>query len=157
MSNSNIKRLSTISLVLMAITAISCRATGQKENMMDYPIKAVPFTNVTLADDFWAGRTETNRTVTIPFGFKKCEEEGRIRNFAKAGGLMEGQYEGKMPFDDTDVYKIIEGASYSLTIHPDAKLEKYINDIIVKIAAAQEDVESQNNPRAVGQARPALV
>jgi DUF1680 family protein len=80
-----------------------------------------------------------NRIVTIPFGFKKCEEEGRIRNFAKAGGLMEGEYEGKMPFDDSDVYKIIEGASYSLSTNPDPNLDAYIDSIIEKIAAAQED------------------
>ena len=97
------------------------------------------FTDVELRDDFWARRIEINRTVTIPFGFKKCEEEGRIRNFAKAGGLMEGEYEGKMPFDDSDVYKIIEGASYSLKTNPDKKLEIYIDSIIEKIAAAQED------------------
>ncbi|HEX9653576.1 MAG TPA: glycoside hydrolase family 127 protein, partial [bacterium] len=99
----------------------------------------VSFTDIMLTDDFWSKRIETNRTVTIPFGFDKCEEEGRMRNFAKAGGLMEGEYEGKMPFDDSDVYKIIEGASYSLKVHPDAELEQYIDDIITKIAAAQED------------------
>lgn len=114
----------------------SCQSS---KNKSDYPITSVPFTNITLSDDFWSSRIEINRTVTIPFGFNKCEAEGRIRNFAKAGGLMEGKYEGKMPFDDTDVYKIIEGASYSLTVQPDEKLEKYIDEIITKIAAAQED------------------
>lgn len=109
------------------------------QNAGDYPITPVSFTDIILTDNFWSKRIETNRTVTIPFGFNKCEEEGRIRNFAKAGGLIEGEYEGKMPFNDTDVYKIIEGASYSLTIHPDEKLEKYIDDILLKIAAAQED------------------
>ncbi len=128
-------------ILLILITIVSvCSGTAKKEQgQLGYPITAVPFTKVTLTDDFWSGRIETNRTVTIPFGFKKCEEEGRMRNFAKAGGLMEGKYEGVMPFDDTDVYKIIEGASYSLTIHPDKELEKYIDDIIEKIAAAQED------------------
>ncbi len=139
MNNSNVKNLLKVSLILITIAATSCKTMGQKQVIKGYPITAVPFTKVTLTDDFWAGRIETNRTVTIPFGFKKCEEEGRIRNFAKAGGLMEGEYEGEMPFDDTDVYKIIEGASYSLTIHPDKELEKYIDDIIEKIAAAQED------------------
>jgi sialate O-acetylesterase len=105
----------------------------------DYPITPVLFTAVTLTDKFWSKRIEINRTVSIPFGFNKCEEEGRIRNFAKAGELMEGEYEGKMPFDDTDVYKIIEGASYSLKVHPDVKLEQYIDDILIKIAAAQKD------------------
>ncbi|MEJ2567753.1 MAG: glycoside hydrolase family 127 protein, partial [candidate division WOR-3 bacterium] len=104
-----------------------------------YPITPVPFTNVTLTDNFWSGRIETNRTVTIPYGFEKCEKEGRIRNFERAGGLLEGKYEGKMPFDDSDIYKIIEGASYSLTVHPDSELEKYIDGIIEKIAAAQEE------------------
>ncbi|HQU72329.1 MAG TPA: glycoside hydrolase family 127 protein [Calditrichia bacterium] len=99
----------------------------------------MPFTRVTLTDDFWKSRIETNRTVTIPFGLQKCEEEGRMRNFAKAGGLMDGDYEGKMPFDDTDVYKIIEGASYSLTVHPDPALEAYLDSIITLIAAAQEE------------------
>jgi DUF1680 family protein len=127
-----------ISFILTTVATSSCKAVEQNEKEPGYSITAVPFTDVTLTDDFWTKRIETNRTVTIPFGFKKCEEEGRIRNFARAGGLLDGEYEGKMPFDDTDVYKIIEGASYSLAIHPDKDLEKYIDGIIEKIAAAQE-------------------
>src|SRR4051812_7245581 len=84
-----------------------------------YPLSPVPFTRVRLADTFWAPRVETNRTVTIPFGFRKSEEEGRLRNFERAAGVRGGGYEGKMPFDDTDVYKLLEGASYSLQTHPD--------------------------------------
>lgn len=134
----HIKKKLPALLILIVITT-SCKITKEEDKKSGYPITAVEFTQVTLTDDFWSKRIETNRTVTIPFGFKKCEEEGRIRNFAKAGGLLEGKYEGKMPFDDSDVYKIIEGASYSLAIHPDKELEKYIDDIIEKIAAAQED------------------
>ncbi|MBN1456459.1 MAG: glycoside hydrolase family 127 protein [Sedimentisphaerales bacterium] len=138
----NIRLLKAVlisSLVYITITSVSCNAIKPKENKADYPISVVPFTSVTLTDNFWSKRIETNRTVTIPFGFNKCEEEGRVRNFARAGGLLEGKYEGQMPFDDTDVYKIIEGASYSLTIHPDKELEAYIGGLIEKIAAAQED------------------
>jgi DUF1680 family protein len=109
------------------------------ENLPSYPITPVSFTDVTLTDVFWTNRINTNRTVTIPFGFEKCEEEGRISNFARAGGLLEGEYEGKMPFDDSDVYKIIEGASYSLSTNPDEELDAYIDSIIEKIAAAQEE------------------
>lgn len=110
---------------------------SKKHDFSGYPITAVSFTDVTLTDSFWSGRIETNRQVTIPFGFTKCEEEGRIRNFARAAGLSEGKYEGKMPFDDSDVYKIIEGASYSLRTHADPELESYIDAIIDTIAAAQ--------------------
>ncbi len=104
----------------------------------DYPFQPVSFTDVKVEDEFWAPRIETNRSVSIPHAFKKCEETGRIDNFAIAGGLMKGRFRGKFPFDDTDPYKILEGASYSLSVHPDPALEKYLDDLIAKIAAAQE-------------------
>jgi hypothetical protein len=100
-------------------------------------LKAVPFTEVKVDDVFWAPRLETNRKVTVPYDFKKCEETGRIDNFAKAGGLMKGEFRG-IPFDDSDVYKVIEGASYCLAAQPDPQLDKYLDDLIAKIAAAQE-------------------
>jgi DUF1680 family protein len=99
-------------------------------------ITAVPFTDVTVADEFWAPRMETNRKVTVTYDFQKCEQTGRIDNFAKAGGLMEGEFEG-IYFNDSDLYKVIEGAAYSLKIHPDPELEKYVDGVIEKIAAAQ--------------------
>jgi len=105
----------------------------------DYPIEPVPFTNVKVTDDFWSGRIETNRKVSIPYAFGKCEETGRIDNFAIAGELKEGEHQGSYPFDDTDAYKILEGASYCLSVQSDAKLDKYLDELIVKIAAAQED------------------
>lgn len=138
MNTRYIKNFFKIALILTITIMTSCK-TVKEEEKSGYLITAVSFTDVTLTDDFWSSRIETNRTITIPFGFKKCEEESRIRNFAKAGGLLEGEYEGKMPFDDSDVYKIIEGASYSLTIVPDKELDKYVDGIIEKIAAAQED------------------
>jgi DUF1680 family protein len=102
-----------------------------------YPIASVPFSSVTLTDRFWSSRVETNRAVTIPFGFKKSEQEGRLRNFEHAA-KHDGPAEGKMPFDDTDIYKLIEGASYSLQSHPDAELDGFLDGIIKTIAAAQE-------------------
>ena len=80
---------------------------------------------------------ETNRRVTIPYVFAKCEETGRIDNFSKAGRLMPGEFRGIF-FDDSDVYKAIEAAAYSLSSHPDAKLDAYLDGLIAKIAAAQE-------------------
>lgn len=103
----------------------------------DYPFRPVPFTAVHVQDGFWTPRMETNRLTTIWYDFKKCEETGRIKNFAVAGGLEQGRFAGR-PFDDSDVYKVIEGASYSLALKPDEKLDKYLDDLIVKIAAAQE-------------------
>src|SRR5947209_19406568 len=92
--------------------------------------KPIPFTAVHLADKFWAPKIEVNRTVTIPYAFGKDEETGRMRNFENAAATLRGEDpKGKpipgYPFDDTDVYKVLEGAAYSLSVHPDPKLDAY--------------------------------
>jgi len=109
------------------------------EAQTDYPVKPVPFTRVKINDTFWLQRMETNRTVTIPIAFKQCEETGRVDNFSKAAGLMEDSFRGLYPFDDTDIYKILEGVSYSLSMYPDPELEKYLDNLIQKISAAKDD------------------
>ena len=104
----------------------------------DYPVQPVPFTQVSIQDEFWLPRIQTSVNVTIPYDFKKCEETGRIDNFSKAGGLMEGAHEGIF-FNDSDVFKVVEGAAYALQIAPNPELEAYVDDLIDKFAAAQED------------------
>ncbi|MEN3332260.1 MAG: uncharacterized protein V7641_1625 [Blastocatellia bacterium] len=109
----------------------------------DYPVKPVPFTAVHFNDQFWAPRIDINRRITIPFAFQKCEETGRIANLERAAAAVrnEPNRDKKLPvypFDDTDLYKVIEGAAYTLSVQPDAKLEAYIDSLIAKIAAAQE-------------------
>ncbi len=125
-----------IFIILAAAAAFSGPASAQ-EIRRDYPIRPIPFTEVRLNDAFWRPRLETNRTTTLPFLFRKNEETGRIDNFAIAGGLMKDEYKGER-YNDTDVYKTIEGASYSLRVHPDPELDRALDAVIVKIAAAQE-------------------
>jgi len=107
------------------------------EQKADYQIQGVPFNKVTISDRFWLPKIETNRTVTIPASFAKCEETGRVENFVKAA-KKEGKFGTEYPFDDTDIYKIIEGASYSLSVHPDPKLGRYVDSLITIIGKAQE-------------------
>ena len=107
-------------------------------NQKDYPIQPASFTKVRMTDSFWAPKIETNRTVTIPSILKRCEETGRIDNFAKAAKLKPGNYAGVWPFDDTDVYKLLEAAGFSLGLRPDPELEKTLDAVIGLIAAAQE-------------------
>ncbi|HEY1184933.1 MAG TPA: glycoside hydrolase family 127 protein [Bryobacteraceae bacterium] len=109
----------------------------------DYPVKPVPFTDVHLNDAFWAPRIEINRTITIPHAFQKEEETGTVGNFIRAAqSLRHEPFENhrypRYPFDDSDVYKVLEGAAYTLSVHPDPKLEAYCDGLIQKIAAAQE-------------------
>jgi DUF1680 family protein len=97
----------------------------------------VPFNDVHVEDAFWQPRIETNRTVTLPHNIKMCEETGRVSNFTKASGRMQGKFEG-IYFNDSDVYKMIEGAAYCLAQHPDKELEAHIDRIIDEIASAQQ-------------------
>ncbi|MEP6614164.1 MAG: glycoside hydrolase family 127 protein [Mucilaginibacter sp.] len=103
----------------------------------DYAIQPVAFTKVKLNDHFWLPRIETNRTVTIPASFARCENTGRVKNFEMAA-KKEGKFCTKFPFDDTDIYKTIEGASYSLAVHPDPKLDAYVDSLINVVGKAQE-------------------
>ncbi len=108
----------------------------------DYPVKPVPFTAVRFRDSFWAPRIETNRAVTIPFAFEQCEKTGRVDNLVRAAAVLRGETVDRKlpgyPFDDTDIYKVIEGAAYTLSVHPDPQLEAYMDSLVEKIAAAQE-------------------
>ncbi|MGJ3237586.1 MAG: glycoside hydrolase family 127 protein [Anaerolineae bacterium] len=120
---------------------------------MDYPFQPVSFTAVAIQEGFWLPRIETNRTVTIPYDFKMCEETGRVDNFVKATGKMSGKFEGYW-FNDSDVYKIIEGAAYALQVHPDPELEMYIDSLIDKIGEAQEPDGYLYTPRTIDPANP---
>jgi DUF1680 family protein len=121
-------------ICLLIIICCSLSAYAQKQ---DYPIRPVPFTSVKLTDHFWTAKIETNRTATIPASFARCESTGRVKNF-----VMAAEHKGKFcttyPFDDTDIYKTIEGASYSLAVYPDPKLSAYIDSLIDIIGKAQE-------------------
>ena len=124
------------SLMLVAMT-MGAKTEGNK-GVTPSVLTEVPFTAVHLTDDFWAPRIEVNRTVSIPSAFRECEKNGRFDNFAIAAGLMKGEHRGDFSFDDTDPYKVIEGASYSLAVHYDKHLDHYLDSVIAIIAAAQE-------------------
>ncbi len=104
-----------------------------------YPIRPFEFTRVELKDSFWNQRIKINHEVTIPVALEHSESTGRIRNFEIAGGLADGDFQSDAPFDDSDIYKIIEGASYSLNFFPDPDLESYIDSLVWIIGQAQED------------------
>ena len=123
-------------ITLGATGFLFCTAVAQPAT--DYPIQPVSFTQVHLTDNFWRPRLETNASVTIPYILDKCRTQGRVDNFLMAAGKKK---EGKLtdfPFDDTDLYKLLEGASYSLQEKYDAKLDREMDTLIQIIGEAQE-------------------
>ena len=132
------KKLLNLAICLACLTSM---ASGQIEDTLKTgsdKIAAVGIRNVHLSDHFWLPIIETVQHSTIAYALDKCEEEGRLDNFLIAGGKMEGTTRGAMPFDDTDVYKIIEGASCSLISSPNPELEARLDEIIAIIATGQE-------------------
>ena len=123
-----------------------------QKNANGYPITQVPFTAVKIApNSFWGDRIHAAREVTIPLAFQKCEETHRYENFNMAAYTLQHPGHEKLQtpewdvskfmgfsFDDTDVYKTIEGASYVLQTYPDKKLQQYIDSVLDIVAAAQE-------------------
>src|SRR6266498_1312373 len=137
--------------ILLSLSLLTAQLVyGQNK---DYPIKVVNFTSVKLTDNFWLPRIKTNHTVTIPASFERCDKTGRVKNFQMAAERS-GKFCTIYPFDDTDIYKTIEGASYSLSLFPDAKLEAYIDSLIEIIGKAQEPDGYLYTARTIDPAHP---
>jgi uncharacterized protein len=105
--------------------------------VVESTIQAVPLSSVTLREGFWQTRLATNRDITIPDIFKQNDATGRVANFERAAHRAPGPYEGRR-FNDTDVYKAIEAASYTLVATPSPTLDRELDRLIALIAAAQE-------------------
>jgi DUF1680 family protein len=136
-------------LLLIISFALACNGHLPAQDQ-DYPIQPKPFSEVKIQDEFWAPRIKTNHEVTIPIAIAQSEETGRIDNFKIAGGMQEGEFCSIYPFDDSDVFKIIEAASYSLQIFPDPKLEAQVDSLIEYMAAAQEEDGYLYTNRTIG-------
>ncbi len=122
--------------ILLTLCAIFPQQTA------DYPIQPVPFHQVKIEGGFWGPRLETNRDVTLWANFAKCDETGRIRNFSEAGARLRGKEAGEFEgiyFNDSDVFKVIEGASFTLAQGYDEKIDQKLDEIIAAIASAQEE------------------
>lgn len=141
-----------ISTIFSCIFALSAVAVQPQVSSNGYPYSQVSFTQVKVVPgSFWGQRLAAARDVTIPLAFSKCQSEHRYTNFSMAAytlqhpghaGLQTREWDVAtfmgFPFDDTDVYKTIEGASYLLQTFPNEKLRLYIDSVLCVVEAAQE-------------------
>lgn len=134
-------KIQALILSSIAVVAAVVPASAKEESSVGhhgYPIDPVPFTAVSVDDPFWSPRLDAARTTTIPLAFSKCEETGRYENFRKAARPDTTYVVEGFSFDDTDVYKTIEGASYMLQTYPDSRMVAYIDSVLDIVATAQE-------------------
>jgi len=96
----------------------------------------IPFTQVMIADDFWAPRLRANRENTLPAQYRHCVDTGRLAAYKLA--WTPGQEPEPHIFWDSDVAKWVEAVSYSLATHPDPELETLLDDVVALIVSAQQ-------------------
>ncbi len=155
----------TIPIVVLATSILSffsCKQDVAKESAenatsestIGYDISPVNIQNVQLTDEFWLPIIKRVQDKTIAYAIQKCKEEGRFDNFLIAGGKMEGKVRGVMPFDDSDVYKVIEGASNSLISSPNPHLEKLLDSLIGIVEVGQEPDGYLTTWRTINPAEP---
>lgn len=131
-----VRRRAVMALLLLACAALLAAQVPARQPARDYTIRPVPFYDVTVDDQFWAPRIERNRAVSIPHIMRENERTGRVANFEKAAGLKKGDYEGRR-FNDSDIYKTIEAAAYTLKVRPDQALESQLAHLVDLIARSQ--------------------
>ncbi|HUT35258.1 MAG TPA: beta-L-arabinofuranosidase domain-containing protein [Planctomycetota bacterium] len=120
------------SLAILALGVASVAIAGTHAKLV--PVK---FTDVRIADAFWAPRIEVNRTKSIPHVLEQCEKTGRINNFAYIAKESKEAFRGHV-FHDSDVVKVLEGVAHSLATHPDKALEARLEQIIGWMAKGQQ-------------------
>jgi DUF1680 family protein len=128
-----------LNLIVVSLFLLGSCTSAKKDTAMEIPIAPVDFTRVILQDGFWKDWVNTAVHMTIPYAFDKCEETGRIDNFIFAGGIREGKFRGRFGFDDSDLYKIMEGASYSLMLEEKPALAATLDTLVHYITEAQEE------------------
>ncbi len=141
-------------LGLLFFLSAGCEKVNRTKTVEAYPITEVPIREVKLTDDFWLPLVQRVQEKTIHYALEKCRQEGRFDNFLIAGGQLEGEVKGSMPFDDTDVYKVIEGASNSLISSPNEQLEVLLDSLIAIIAIGQEPDGYLTTWRTINPAKP---
>lgn len=146
-------------IIALALLFVNCKnkelvSADVDEPQTGYKIQPVDIQNVKVTDEFWLPIIKRVQEKTIEYALAKCKEEGRFDNFLIAGGEMEGEVKGAMPFDDTDVYKIIEGASNSLISAPNPKLETLVDSLVAIIKVGQEVDGYLTTWRTINPAKP---
>ena len=127
------------------LMAVLCLLGARLGALASGEIKQVPFTDVQVKDQFWKQRLDVMRTTTIRYALQKVTDAGQVRNFEYAGKIVSGEakvgdltFQSGQPYDDAEVYKVLEGAAYVLQVQPDASLEAQCDGIIDLICSAQE-------------------
>lgn len=126
-----------MNLILKCLVVLLLAGCASQSHYQMRKMEYVNFSQVSIEDNFWKPRLETHASTTVQVCIDQCENvTNRVNNFAIAAGVRKGEFKG-LVYDDSDVYKVIEGIAYSLINHPNPILEAKIDTIVDYIAGAQ--------------------
>jgi DUF1680 family protein len=100
-------------------------------------LKPVSLSKIALQKGFWWDRYHTNLEDTLPSQYHMLEQTGRLDNFRRLQGEVPKSYQGYV-FNDSDVYKWLEAASWSFQYDQSERLESLIDQVIELIIHAQD-------------------
>ena len=124
-------------LLFLLFLLFSCKNSGPPEKGFDYPLQEVPYYNINVTGGLWKMRIDSCIKNTVWDNLDKLNSSGKIDNFSISAGIKKGEFKSNEA-SDSDLYKTIQGACYSLKLHPDPKLERYIDSLITIIGKVQE-------------------
>ena len=121
------------------IALAMCSGEDVSAEKVEEPLTQIPFNEVTLDDNFWLPRLQTQKKTLVPFSLEKTEPA--VENLRRVGAYLRGEkvterFTGPY-YVASDLFKVMEGAACLLTLEKDAELEKQMDEIIDVIAAAQ--------------------
>lgn len=126
-------------IYLLASLCLLSSACAQQRKSFSRKMEPINFSQIEITDHFWKPRLETHAHTTLGVCIEQCEKAtNRVKNFAVAAKVIPGEFQG-LVYDDSDLYKMIEGVAYSLTNHKNAALEAKMDTIIGYIAKAQAE------------------
>jgi uncharacterized protein len=131
--------------MILSATLYLFKTTSEGRLPMNHNVLSpLPLSGVQITDPFFGKRVHTARTVAIPYMWEALNDRVEnvpksycVSNFRVAAGLAKGEH-GGFVFQDSDLYKWIEGAAYSLETCPDKKLEADVDGIVALMKAAQQ-------------------
>lgn len=128
-------------ILLVTIIIATLTACNNNISKVNETLTPVSFEKVTLNDNFWLPRLQIQKKTLVPFALQKTE--AAVENLRRTAAYRKGEKEEKLIplalYVSSDLFKVMEGAAYLLTLEKDEKLEKLMDEIIDVIADAQAD------------------
>ncbi|MBT8044837.1 MAG: glycoside hydrolase family 127 protein [Verrucomicrobiae bacterium] len=124
-------------ILLLIAASICLPLCAADHNQQDFPLRPASISDVTIHSGFWGSRLTTHGQVTVPHNFEYLENSEQLPDFDRAAGTNPTPIQGSAA-NDSNVSKVIEGASWMLQAHPKSIDAEYLSKQVDRVIAAQQ-------------------